>query len=80
MMKPAYIRVGRNPVEDIYEESECPFELDRANVLCEGIGYYAGRLREMVYPAYRGGAAAKRGRIEATAIDMYCIKPLDTRT
>ena len=28
--KPAYIRVGRNPVEDIYEESECPFELDRS--------------------------------------------------
>ena len=26
--KPAYIRVGRNPVEDIYSEESCPFELD----------------------------------------------------
>ena len=78
--KPAYIRVGRNPVEDIYEESECPFELDRANVLCEGTGYYAGRLREMVYPAYRAAQRLKEEGIEATVIDMYCIKPLDTRT
>ena len=28
--KPAYIRVGRNPVEDIYDENNCPFALNRA--------------------------------------------------
>ena len=27
--KPAYIRVGRNPVEDIYTEDNCPFEMDK---------------------------------------------------
>ena len=32
---PAYIRVGRNPVEDIYEEGKVPFVLDRATVLSE---------------------------------------------
>ena len=31
--KPAYIRVGRNPVEDIYTEDNCPFEMDKATVL-----------------------------------------------
>ena len=30
--KPAYVRVGRNPVEDIYSETDCPFEMDRATV------------------------------------------------
>ena len=25
--KPAYVRVGRNPVADIYSEADCPFEL-----------------------------------------------------
>ena len=30
--KPAYIRVGRNPVEDIYEEGNVPFEMDKATV------------------------------------------------
>ena len=34
--KPAYIRVGRNPVEDIYTEDNCPFEMDKATVLTEG--------------------------------------------
>ncbi|UWP61267.1 transketolase family protein [Ruminococcus gauvreauii] len=78
--KPAYIRVGRNPVEDIYEESECPFELDRANVLCEGTDITLVACGEMVYPAYRAAQRLKEEGIEATVIDMYCIKPLDTRT
>ncbi|WP_411336917.1 transketolase family protein [Ruminococcus gauvreauii] len=78
--KPAYIRVGRNPVEDIYEESECPFELDRANVLCEGADITLVACGEMVYPAYRAAHRLKEEGIEATVIDMYCIKPLDTRT
>jgi len=34
--KCAYIRVGRNPVEDIYSAENCPFTLNKANVLCEG--------------------------------------------
>ena len=78
--KPAYIRVGRNPVEDIYEESECPFELDRANVLCEGADITLVACGEMVYTAYRAAHRLKEEGIEATVIDMYCIKPLDTRT
>lgn len=34
--KPAYVRVGRNPVEDIYSENNCPFELDEATVIIDG--------------------------------------------
>lgn len=34
--KPSYIRVGRNPIEDVYEENNCPFEIDKATVLQEG--------------------------------------------
>src|SRR5699024_8881745 len=33
--KPAYVRVGRNAVEDIYTEEDCPFQMDKANVLTE---------------------------------------------
>ena len=33
--KPAYIRVGRNPVEDIYPEN-CPFVMDQATVILDG--------------------------------------------
>ena len=31
--KPAYIRVSRNPSEDIYSEENCPFVMDRAVVI-----------------------------------------------
>lgn len=31
--KCAYVRVGRNPVEDIYSAEDCPFEMNRATVL-----------------------------------------------
>ena len=34
--KPAYIRVGRNAVADIYSEENTPFEMDKATVLSEG--------------------------------------------
>ena len=36
--KPAYIRVGRNAVEDIYEEGNVPFSMDKATVLSRGRG------------------------------------------
>ena len=34
--KCAYIRTGRNAVEDVYSEEDCPFEMDRATVVREG--------------------------------------------
>ena len=36
--KPAYIRVGRNAVEDVYEEGNVPFVMDKANVLARPEG------------------------------------------
>ncbi len=41
--KCAYIRTGRNAVEDVYTEENCPFEMDRATVLCEGNDAAYGR-------------------------------------
>ncbi len=34
--KPAYIRVGRNAVDPVYEEEECSFDMDQATVVTEG--------------------------------------------
>ena len=37
MTRPAYLRVGRNAVEDIYDsENDIPFVMDKATVLAEG--------------------------------------------
>ncbi len=76
--KPAYIRVGRNPVEDIYTEDNTPFEMDKATVLQEGTDVAIIACGEMVRPAKLAGEKLAAEGISATVLDMYCVKPLDT--
>ena len=75
--KPAYIRVGRNPVEDIYTEDNCPFEMDKATVLTKGTDAAIIACGEMVRPAYEAAKLLEKDGIHATVLDMYCVKPLD---
>lgn len=75
--KPAYIRVGRNAVEDIYSEEHTPFEMDRATVLSEGTDVLLVACGEMVKPALDAVALLKEQGISAGLLDMYCVKPLD---
>ena len=75
--KPAYIRVGRNPVEDIYTEDNCPFEMDKATVLTEGTDAAIIACGEMVRPALEAAKLLEKDGIHATVLDMYCVKPLD---
>ncbi len=76
--KPAYIRVGRNPVEDIYTEENCPFELDRATNLMEGSDVGIIACGEMVRPALEAAKLLQAEGISAQVLDMYCVKPLDS--
>lgn len=78
--KPAYIRVGRNAVEDVYTEDNCPFEMGKANVLSEGNDVAIIACGEMVKPAVDAAELLKAEGISATVVDMYCVKPLDTET
>ena len=75
--KPAYIRVGRNPVEDIYSENNVPFEMNRATVLSEGNDAVLIACGEMVKPALEASELLKKDGISCTVLDMYCVKPLD---
>ena len=75
--KPAYIRVGRNPVEDIYAENAVPFEMDRATVLREGTDAAIIACGEMVRPAKLAAEILEKEGISVTVLDMYCVKPLD---
>ncbi|WP_455436626.1 transketolase family protein [Hungatella hathewayi] len=77
--KPAYIRVGRNPVEDIYEEGRVPFEMDRATTVCEGTDIAMIACGEMVRPAKQAAELLKKHGISASVLDMYCLKPLDEK-
>lgn len=75
--KPAYIRVGRNPVEDIYEEGKVRFAMDQATVLAEGEDLAIIACGEMVKPAKKAAELLKKDGIGVTLLDMYCIKPID---
>lgn len=75
--KPAYIRVGRNAVADVYTEDDCPFEMDRATWVREGSDVAIIACGEMVRPALDAAEALAAEGVEATVIDMYCVKPLD---
>ena len=76
----AYIRVGRNPVEDLYTEERCPFEMDRATVLAEGTDVLLVACGEMVRPAWEAARLLEKEGVSAAVLDMYCVKPLDTET
>ena len=76
----AYIRVGRSPVEDIYSEDNCPFEMNRATVLAKGTDVLLVACGEMVCPAKEASELLQKDGVSAAVLDMYCVKPLDTET
>lgn len=78
--KPAYLRVGRNAVEDIYTAENCPFTMDKATWLREGSDLAIIACGEMVRPALDAAEALGAEGITATVLDMYCVKPLDAES
>ena len=75
--KPAYVRVGRNAVEPIYDEATISFEMDRAMVVNEGQDVAIIACGEMVKPAKDAAKLLKSKGIMARVLDMYCVKPID---
>lgn len=76
--EPAYIRVGRNAVPDVYTEDNCPFEMDKATVLGEGSDIAIIACGEMVDAAVKAAEVLNAKGISTGVLDMYCVKPLDT--
>lgn len=73
---PAYIRVGRNPVEDVYDENYT-FEKDKAVWLKTGNDITIIACGEMVKSAYDAAILLNQEGISVTVLDMYCLKPID---
>ena len=78
--KTAYIRLGRNPVEDVYEEGNVPFEMNRATEVRQGSDVLLVACGEMVRPALDAAELLAAEGISAGLLDMYCVKPLDTES
>lgn len=78
--KPAYVRVGRNPVEDIYTAEDCPFELGKAVWLRgqdKAVDVTLLACGEMVRPTLDAAALLAAQGIAASVLDVYSVKPLD---
>lgn len=75
--RPAYIRVGRNPVDDIYSEEDRSFTMDRSTELADGSDIALIACGEMVKPALDAVRLLSENGISATLLDMYCVKPMD---
>lgn len=74
---PAYIRVGRNAVEDVYDNVPESFQMDKAVTVKEGTDVTLIACGEMVKPAVDAAALLAEQGISARVLDMYCVKPLD---
>lgn len=75
--KPAYVRVGRNAVADVYEEGNVPFVMDKATTVAQGNDITIIACGEMVKAAKDAAVKLAEDGISARVIDMYCVKPLD---
>jgi transketolase len=77
--KPAYLRVGRNPVPDCYQTETLPFMMDRAIVARKGGDVCLVACGEMVRVALDAADLLATQGITCRVLDMYCVKPLDTQ-
>ena len=75
--EPAYIRVGRNAVEDVYSEGDVPFEFNRATQICGGTDVTLVACGELVSAAQKAAELLKEKGVSARVLDMYCLKPID---
>ena len=75
--RPAYLRIGRNAVEDVYEDGQTHYERGKATRLCEGEDAAIIATGEMVYPAKCAARLLYERGIRVRVFDMHTIKPFD---
>lgn len=72
----AYIRVSRNPSEDVYD-ADTQFEFNKAKTVCDGNDATIIACGEFVSTARKAAVLLKEKGINVRVLDMYCIKPID---
>lgn len=74
---PAYMRVGRTPVPDVYTGGPAPFALGKANRLREGSDCTIIATGETVFHAAKAAEQLAQSGIHARLLDMPTLKPID---
>ncbi|MBP1040291.1 transketolase family protein [Vagococcus sp. BWB3-3] len=77
---PAYIRLGRNPVEDCYSSLDYEFEIGKAVTMIEGQDLTFVASGEAVRQAILAAELLKEKGISARVLNYHSIKPFDETT
>lgn len=76
--EPAYIRLGRNPVEDCYDSDDYSFEIGKAVTMIDGEDLLFIATGETVRQAMDAAEILKQRNISAKVLNLHTIKPFDT--
>ena len=74
---PAYMRIGRNPVEDVYDSDDYDFQLGKAITMRDGNSLSIITFGETVKTALEAAELMSTRGIDCRIINMHTIKPLD---
>lgn len=77
---PAYIRLGRNPVNDVYQSADFEFEIGKAVTLKEGDDLTLIGIGETVREILTAAELLEQSGIHAEVINCHTLKPLDVET
>lgn len=78
--QPAYIRIGRNPVEDCYDSLDYDFEIGKAVTLRNGNEVTLVATGETVRIALDAADHLRQDGVEARVLNYHTIKPFDSET
>lgn len=76
--KPCYLRFPRNEVPVVTTE-DCPFEIGKSEIFCEGKDVTILATGEMVYYALLAAKELQMHNISVRVINIHTIKPLDNK-
>jgi transketolase len=74
---PTYVRVGRNPVDDVYENLDYNFEIGKSVTLHEGNDLTIIACGETVRVALDAAIKLEESGVNARVLNMHTLKPLD---
>ncbi|MET3848136.1 MULTISPECIES: transketolase family protein [unclassified Paenibacillus] len=72
-----YVRIGRNPVEDVYPSDDYPFEIGKAVTMREGTDVTIIAAGETVRVALDAADRLAEDGVSTRVLNMHTIKPLD---
>lgn len=75
--KPTYIRIGRNPVSDVYKNEDFTFEVGKAVTMVEGTDITIIATGETVKIAVDTSELLGKSGIKSRVLNMHTLKPLD---